>query len=410
MRILLVNNLFQPEPNHLKGLAFARALQARGHDVHVLTGFPNYPGGTVYPGYKVRWTLEEELEGVPVTRVAMYASHDRSGVRRALAYGSLGLSQLVHGLAWRRRFDVCHAYLGPITLLWPAFALRALHGTKVVADVQDLWPESVTDSGMLRSGPARRVLESASRGSYRRADRLVVLSPGYREALAARGVPADRIEVVYNWCDEAALGAPANAGADVLEPGPFHVVYAGNLGKLQGMDVLLDAARLLAREVPALRLTLLGDGVEGERLRRRVRDEGLSNVRMTGRLPLHLATGVQRRADVLVAHLEDRPLARIGIPQKVQAYLASGRPLVLAAEGDAAELVRRSKAGRTCPPGDAAALARALAGLAAAPAAERERMGASGARFYREELGFERGVARMEEVFQSALSPGREAA
>lgn len=406
MRILLVNNLFQPEPNHLKGLAFASELRRRGHEVRVLTGFPNYPGGKVYPGYRIRWTFQEELEGVPVTRVAMYASHDRSGARRALSYASLGASQAVHALTLRERFDVCHVYLGPITLMWPALLLRALRGTKVVADVQDLWPESVTDSGMMRSALAGRVLASASARAYRAADRLVVLSPGYKRALVERGVSEQRIEVVYNWCDESST-AGAGPSDDLLAPAAFNVVYAGNLGKLQGIDTILDAAKLLSASEDAPQFTILGDGVEAPRLRQRVNDEKITNVRMPGRVPVHEVNGVLRRANLLVVHLEARPLTRIGIPQKVQAYLAAGVPLLLAAEGDAADLVRRSGAGVTCPPGEAAEMAAAIRRVAETPPAERARMGAAGSRFYRDELSFERGVDRIEKVFASLL-PGAE--
>lgn len=412
MRLLLINNLFQPEPNHLKGLAFAKALARRGHEVEVLTGFPNYPGGRVYPGYRVRWTARETMEGIPVTRVAMFASHDRSGARRILSYGSIGISQALHALALGRRFDLCHVYLGPITLLWPALVLRRLRGTRIVADVQDLWPESVTDSGMLRSRAAAHLLEAVCRRSHAAADRLIALSPGYRRALEAQGVPAGRIDVVYNWCDEAALGQAGEPRVASAPGGPLRVLYAGNLGKLQGLDTVLDAAARLAGRSGAT-IHLLGDGVDAERLRRRAEDERLGNVTFGGRVPAAEASAHLRAADLLLVHLLPTPLTRIGIPQKVQAYLAAGRPVLLAGEGDAAELVQRSGGGVVCPPGDPAALAEAIRGVEAMSPRARAELGAAGRRFYREELAFERGVDRIEAAFRAALAqpaPGEVAA
>lgn len=407
MRILLVNNLFQPEPNHLKGLAFASELRRRGHDVQVLTGFPNYPAGRLYPGYRMRWTLREELDGVPITRVASYLSHDASAGRRILSYASLAAAQAAHALVAAGRFDVTHVYMGPLTLMWPARVRRAFRGTRIVADVQDIWPESVTNSGMLGGGLAARLLDAWCRRSYAGADRLVVLSQGYKDALVTRGLDPARIDVVHNWCDERALQAEVGAGAEkLLEPGPFNVLYAGNLGKLQGLDAVLDAAKLLREASPAVRLLVVGDGVEHARLARRVADEGLVNVRMPGRVAPEVAAGLQRRADALLIHLVPTPLTRIGIPQKVQAYMAAGRPILLAGEGDAAALLRRARAGRICRPGDPAAIAAAVRELAGLPRGALAELGANGEAFYRAELSFTRGVDRMVEVFTRALEEG----
>jgi glycosyltransferase involved in cell wall biosynthesis len=403
VRVLIVTNIFQPEPSHLKGLSFARELQRRGHEVHVLTGFPHYPGGKVYPGYRIRWTMEENLEGVPVTRVALYPSHDRSGLRRAASYTSLGLSQALHCLVPARRFDLCLASLGPITSLWPAMVLRRLHGTPIVADVQDIWPESVTDSGMFRWRSAARMLETLSRRSYAAADCVLVLSPGYKRALVDRGIAAERIHVVYNWCDERSAAATGSCPPSVLDEGAFNVVYAGNLGKLQGVGTILDAAARLAGSRPNVRIVLVGDGVEAEALRRRLGEDRLSNIRMVGRMSVRDTTAVLQRADLLLVHLDRRPLTRIGIPQKIQAYLAAGRPVLLAAEGDAADLLERSGGGTTCAPNDPVSMAAAIERFAVMSPEARDGIGRRGREFYRREMSFERGVDGIEDIFRAVV-------
>jgi putative colanic acid biosynthesis glycosyltransferase WcaI len=405
VRVLLVTNIFQPEPNHLKGLSFVQELRRRGHEVHVLTGFPNYPGGKVYPGYRIRWTMEESLDGVPITRVAMYPSHDRSGLRRAASYASLGLSQALHCLVPRRRFDLCLVGMGPITLMWPALTLRGLHGTKIVADVQDLWPESVTDSGMLRWKSAARMVETLSRRAYGAADAILVLSPGYKRALVGRGIAPERIHVVYNWCEERAAEVGMDDGPpSVLDEGTFNVVYAGNLGRLQGVGTILDAAARLASTQPNVRFVLVGDGVEAESLRQRVEKERLFNVRMVGRMPVRDANAVLQRADLLLAHLDRRPLTRIGIPQKLQAYLAAGRPVLLAGEGDAADLLDRSGGGTTCAPNDPVSMAAAIERFALMSPDVRDRFGRCGREFYRREMSFQHGVDDIEGIFRAVVA------
>lgn len=407
MRILLINNLFAPEPNHLKGMVFARELVRRGHAVHVLTGFPSYPGGKLYPGWKLQWTRTDEEEGVRIVRAAAYLSHDRSSLRRVLSYTSLGASQTLHLPALRERFDVAHVYLGPLPLMWPALALRALHGTRIVADVQDLWPESVADSGMLRSRIAERFLLRASDASYRAADRIVVLSPGYRDVLVRRGIDPGRIDVVYNWRDES---VPLPARIAATRSDEFVLAYAGNMGRLQALDVVLEAAKLLSVLAPQVRIVLAGDGVEASRLRRRVEEEGIANVKMLGRLSSADAASLVARADASLIHVADTELMRLGIPQKVQSCLAAGRPVVIASRGEAARLVSESGGGIVCDPGDPRALAQAVETISALSDRERDVVGSRGAEFYARKLSFRTGVDRMLAVFEATLSRGRVAA
>jgi glycosyltransferase involved in cell wall biosynthesis len=253
---------------------------------------------------------------------------------------------------------------------------------------------------MLGNGLGSRLLAEWCRRSYAGADRAVVLSPGYAEALAARGVARDRIEVVYNWCDERGLGTEGTmVPTGLLEPGRFNVLYAGNMGTLQGLDAVLDAAALLRESAPSARFLLVGGGVEFERLKQRVAREGITNVRLAGRVPVEEANALQQRADALLINLVQTPLTRIGIPQKLQAYMAAGRPILLAAEGDAAALLTRARGGVACRPNDAASIADGVRTLATMSAAERDALGKNGSTFYRDELSFLRGVDRMLEVF-----------
>jgi len=203
MRILFLTQWFQPEP-FFKGLPFAAALAARGHDVEVLTGFPNYPGGKVYPGYRVRFYQRETMDGITVHRVPLYLSHDKSALHRILNYLSFSLSVFSFG-TWRvKKPDVVYVY-NLITLGFPAFFLRLLYGCKVVIDITDLWPESVASSRMLHNKTMLAALNGICNWVYRRADRLSVVTPGYINELMRRGVTPEKISLIFNWCDERAI-------------------------------------------------------------------------------------------------------------------------------------------------------------------------------------------------------------
>jgi lipopolysaccharide/colanic/teichoic acid biosynthesis glycosyltransferase len=402
MRILMLTQWFEPEPS-FKGLQFARKLAERGHDVQVLTGFPNYPGGKLYPGYSIHvWQKEMVGGGIDVARVPLYPSHDRSGFRRALNYLSFAVSAAILGPVLRRRPDVIYAYHPPGTVGLPALLLSWWFSVPLVYDVQDLWPDTIAATGMLANRVALAVMDRVCRFVYRHADRVVVLSPGFRRALIERGVLPSSIDVIYNWAPDQIAGAPD--GGDRRRGGEFRVVFAGVMGMAQALGTVLDAARECAALAPKARFVLVGGGVDRERLERRAAEMQLTNVEFVPLQPLSAMPAILKHADALLVHLKNDPLFSITIPCKTQAYLAAGRPIIMAVSGDAAELVMRAGAGVPAKPEDPHSIAQAVRRLADLPVAERERMGAAGMAFYARELSIDHAVDRFEEVFTVAAA------
>ncbi|HEY9175919.1 MAG TPA: glycosyltransferase family 4 protein [Verrucomicrobiae bacterium] len=395
MRILILSQWFDPEPS-FKGLQFAQALQARGHSVQVLTGFPNYPGGKIYPGYRVRLWQREVLRGIPVLRVCLYPSHSRSAIGRILNYLSFALSSSVLGPLLAKPADVAYVYHPPATVGLPALALKYLRRIPFVYDVQDLWPDTLAATGMVNALMALRLVGRWCQFVYAAASRVTVLSPGFKQRLSERGVPADKIRVIYNWTHTIPPAAPDPALADALDGG-FVVLFAGNLGAAQGLDTVLDAAKLAQNRHPSVRFVFVGSGVEEPRLRQRVATEGLANVLFLGRRPPEAMGGVYAWASALLVHLRDDPLFDITIPSKTQAYLAMGKPILMGMRGDAADLVRAAGAGIVFTPGQPAALVQALEKLLAMPESERQRIGESGRAYYEANLSMVAGVRAFEE-------------
>ncbi|MHB0856562.1 MAG: glycosyltransferase family 4 protein [Anaerolineae bacterium] len=400
MRILILSQWFDPEPT-FKGLVFARELARRGHQVEVLTGFPNYPGGKLYPGYRVRPWQHEVMDDIPVHRVALYPSHDRSGLRRMLNYSSFGLSATLLGPFLTQRPDVVYVY-NLVTLGLAAWLQRIFRGAHIVYDVQDLWPDSVASSGMLNHAGLLALLERCCNGVYRAASHLVTYAPGIRETLCRRGVPPDKVSLIYNWCDEQVFfprPRDERLAATLGLAGTFNVLFAGTMGVMQALDTLLDAAALLQSTHPAVRFVLVGGGVERDRLQRSAAARGLENVVFLPRQPMAAMGPILALADALLVHLKDDPLFAMTIPSKTQAYLASGIPLIMGVRGDAADLVRRSGGGLLCEPENPHSLAAAVERLCGMDAGERQAMGRAGRAFYQRELSLRAGVDQFEEVF-----------
>jgi glycosyltransferase involved in cell wall biosynthesis len=185
------------------------------------------------------------------------------------------------------------------------------------------------------------------------------------------------------------------------------VIYAGNLGTVQALDVVLDAAKLVNRGGVRVELVLVGTGVEETRLRERVATERLAGVQLVGRIPPAAMPVVYQEADALLVHLRELPLSRVAIPQKTQMCLAAGRPVLMGVAGEASALVRRARAGLVFEPESATALAHEIEKLIAMGKDERRAMGDHARDFYQRELSFARGVRAMIAVYESMGGGGR---
>lgn len=402
MRVLILNQFCQPEPA-FQGVPFAKRLVQAGFEVEILTGFPNYPGGKIYPGYRVRPYREERIDGIRVHRAALYPSHDRSGVRRMLNYLSFGLGSLLFGARHVKPVRVVFCY-SLVTLIFTALFLRWRDRAKIVHVIQDLWPESVAHSGMMRNRILHAILRRFCDFAYGRADKLVVIAPGMRDVLVSRGIPAERIKVIYNWSEqEEDVGEAPRDATLAKEYGlsdTFNVMYAGNMGGMQALDNLLDAARLLRETHPEVRIVLLGGGTERERLATRAQTESLRNVVFLPRQPPEAMPRVYSLANAVIVQLKDIPLFSVTVPSKTQACLAAGLPILMGVRGDAADLVETAGAGVRYEPENARSLADAILKLRAMSAEKLRAMGRRGREHYMNHLSREVGTAAYADVFR----------
>jgi len=402
-RILLITQWFDPEPT-FKGILFAKELVARGFEVEVITGFPNYPGGVLYEGYRLKLIQKEMIDGVLVTRVPLFPSHDKSRLGRIVNYVSFAISSLLYGLFLAKRPDVIYAYHPPLTVSISALIIKLFRRIPVVLDIQDMWPDTLKATGMITNARLLGFVSKVCNLIYSSVTKIVVLSPGFKKLLINRGVPDSKIEIIYNWADEEVLRAmTSETPKEIASIEGFKILFAGNIGQAQGLNVILDAALSFKDEVPKPQFLVLGRGLQLNEIKRRANDLNLDNVHFLAAVPMEKVGDFLGFADALLIHLNADPLFNITIPGKTQAYMAVGKPIIMGVSGDASNLILMADCGVCFEPENSVALAEAVQGLMLQDPTNIQRLGKNAERFYDENLSVKVGIDSFEKVFNEVI-------
>lgn len=403
MRVLILSQYYYPEPVD-KVCDLATGLQQLGHEVQVLTSFPCYPTGKLYPGYHQMLWKDEMIDGVRVTRIPQIPDHSESVWKRALYYLSFALSAAILG-TWRARpANVILVYQSALPTGFGAIAIGRLRHIPVVLDVVDIWPESVSASGMLQAKWILRLLRKAAHLLYSQAAHINVVTDGFRRNLLRLGVPSTKLSVIHNWVPadvyHAAPRDPEMARRFGIT-GRFVVMYGGAIGLIQNLRTVLDTVSLLPSDLD-VQFVFIGDGAARDELRAEAKRRGLSNVVFLGQQPSELMPSFFALADVLLVHLKKATLSELSIPSKTFAYMACGRPILMAVAGEASRFVKANQCGVAVPPDNPNALAEAICSLVAMPVSERELMGLRGAEAYAQQFAAQLQIRRMSEVLEAA--------
>ncbi|MEW2384234.1 glycosyltransferase family 4 protein [Micromonospora sp. NPDC047707] len=401
MRIGILSYHFPPEPAFIPG-SLAEELARRGHEVRVLTGFPDYPGGHVYPGWRQRWHHETRSERLTVRRVPRYAGGDGSVRSRMAGYLSFAGSASLVGRRFLAGVDALYVHQPPATAFAAAALLRLLGRVPTVLHVQDVWAEEEPAAG--EQGRSKARVAGAMARTYRAADRVAVAAPSMRELVVAAGADPARVDVVLNWTDERifqpARPSPA-ARRLVRRDDRCLVMHAGTIGARQGLETAVRAAVALDRTMD---LVLVGSGEQERRVRGLAAELRADNVRFVERRsPLDMPE-LYAAADYQLVMLRDLPELRSTLPGKLQAALSCAAPVVVSAGGDAAELVERARAGLSCPPEDWATLADRFWLAATIPSGARAEMGRRGREAYLRQMSMPAGVDRIERLLYEAAA------
>ena len=380
-------------------------LVRRGHRVYTITAMPSYfPTGQT-GRYRGRFYMVEDFDGIRTLRVKVLSPARHIPVFRALWQFSLAFCFFFLGL-FIRRPDIILVYSPPLTLGITAWILSRLKGGAFILNVQDLFPQSVIDLGILKNRILIRFFEAMERFVYRHATTITVHSEGNRDHVVGKGARPEKVRVIPNWID-----------TDFLKPGAklndfsrkfgldnkFVVSFAGVLGYSQDVDVILEAAHRL-RSHPDILFLIVGDGVEKARLVKKAQDLKLDNVRFLPMQPRSVYPQVIQASDVSLATLHDFVRTPV-VPSKILSIMAIGRPVVAGMDlsGDAPKLIARARCGITLPPNDVEGLVDAIIKLYHNQEL-REEMGRNGRRYAEKYLSLSVAVRTYEEMF-AELAP-----
>lgn len=370
MHILFLTDNFPPEVNAPASRTFehARAWVRAGHQVTVITGAPNFPGGKLLGGYRNKLWQAEQMEGIRVVRVWTYITANEGFAKRILDYLSFMLSGFIAGL-FVRRADLVVGTSPQFFTACAAWALAGLKRRPFVFELRDLWPESIKAVGAMKESAAIRWLERLELFLYRRASLIVAVTHSFKRRLIERGVDGTKIEVITNGADLSRFRPQPKDQALLAQhglQGCFVAGYVGTHGLAHQLETLLEAAALLAQRPDGdrYRILLLGDGARKAALREMAAQRGLTNVVFVDSVSKDQVVRYWSILDASVIHLKQTPLFDTVIPSKLFECMAMGLPVLHGVAGESADIVRETGAGLPFTPEDAQALADAIVRLA----------------------------------------------
>ena len=410
MRILLVCHYFAPEPGapQARLLETARAWVEAGHDVTVLTGFPNHPTGRLAAGDRGRLFRADRLDGIRVHRCWQYATPNRGILKKTLGHLSFMVSSVLLGAPRAARPDVIVVSSPTFFSVISAWVLGMIWRRPFVFEVRDLWPAIFTELGVLTNRRAIAVLEALEGFLYRAAARVVPVTDGFRDYIVGRGIPAHRVETVTNGVDTDRWRPREDRDADRAAlgvTGRFVALYIGAHGISHALGRILDVAERW-RDTPDGLFLFVGEGAEKEGLRERARAEGLTNVEFRPSVSKEEVARYYSAADACLVPLRDVPLFTTFIPSKMFEIMGCGRPVVASVAGEAARILERAGGALVVPPEDVDGIDRSLRRLRAESGLG-DVLGRLGSAFVREHYDRRRLARGYLRVLQDAIAGGR---
>jgi colanic acid biosynthesis glycosyl transferase WcaI len=397
LRLLVVSHVFWPETFRINDLV--AEMVARGHEVTVLTGAPNYPEGRIFPEFKRDPARFTEYRGARIVRVPI-VPRGQSRLLLVLNYLSFVVSGALVG-AWKLRgqkFDAIFVWeSSPVTVGLPAAVLRWLKKAPIAFWVLDLWPDTLQALGILRSPFLLGAVGRLVAFIYARCDLILAQSRSFIPQIARYCPDAGKIVYFPSWAESIFQSGALEPAPEVpARSGSFDIMFAGNIGEAQDFPAILDAAERLKGH-PRIRWLFVGDGSVAGWVRAEIVRRGLQeHVLMLGRHPLERMPSFYQHADALLVALKDEPIFAMTIPGKLQSYLAAGIPVVAMLNGEGADVVRQSLAGVTCKASDAQGLADAILQLSMSSSEELAAMGRNAKTFSNREFDRQTLITRLE--------------
>ena len=384
MKILIVSQVFWPENFKINELCIE--LVNRGHEVSVITGKPNYPKGEFYKGFGLFTKIKSHYHGAKVYRLPIIPRGKASSIILSLNYISFALIGSLFSLFHFKKYDFSLVFaVSPITSALPAIVHRILFGTKHYLWILDLWPEGVEVTGRLNSEFLRKCLHSLVKFIYSKSD-CIYISSHYMEESIREKLSSSKnklIKYMPNWAEDdfSHKNIDQNKYKSIMPDG-FKIMFAGNIGFGQDIPSIIKAAEILKKNSD-IKFIVLGDGSQKEYLLRKIRELDLSaTIYYLGSYPMKEMASLYYHADMMLLTLKDEVIYSYTVPGKLQGYLASKKPIAAMINGEAADIITRSKCGFVVNAGDYTSLSEKLLKISKMPQTHFDTMGKNGTAYY----------------------------
>lgn len=340
-KILVICQYYKPEPFRISDIC--EEMVHRGHEVHVVTGYPNYPEGILYDGYGKGKHIDEVINGVKVHR-CYTVPREKGNVKRLLNYYSYALSSIAYVTSKDcvasdgKPFDVVFCnQLSPVMMADAAIAYKKKYNVPIVMYCLDLWPESLIAGGIKRDSYIYKVFQLISKRIYRQMDKIFITSRMFSNYLNSEfDIDLNKMEYLPQYAEGLFEKIPVRE-----EDGIFNFMFAGNIGSIQSVDTIIKAAEELKDE--PVRFHIVGSGIELERIQEMSKD--LNNVIFYGRRPVEDMPILYEKADAMLVTLASDPVLSLTLPGKVQSYMAVGKPIIGAIDGETMAIIKEAKCG-----------------------------------------------------------------
>ena len=411
-RILFVCQYFYPEVFRGNDIAFHWAEE--GHEVHVVTGVPNYPDGVFHKGYGVFKKRQETIKGVHVTHLPIVPRGNDSKIMLMLNYSSYFIVACMYVL-WKVFADSFKGFLGfkksfefdfvfcqqlsPVMMSLPAVLYKKLKKVLLYTWVLDLWPESLSAAGGISNKHILGFFDWFVKKEYKWSDKILTSSKSFDQSIRTYGDYKGKIVYYPQWSDGSPSTPflPPNYSLPEILSG-FKVMFAGAVGEAQGMECNMQAT-LLTKERKDIKWVIVGDGRRLPWVQQFVKEHGLEETVLTlGRYPSETMPLFFEKADVMLVSLTDSPLFNLYAPAKISSYMASGRPIIACLNGEGAEVVKAAECGWLVAAGDAEGLAKLVIRLADENKETLNAKGACGLKFYKENFDKEKCLSNLDDI------------
>jgi glycosyltransferase involved in cell wall biosynthesis len=401
MKLLIVTQYFWPENFRINDLALA--LAERGHHVEVLTGKPNYPTGKFIEGYSFLGKRSEVWNNITIHRAPLISRGRAGGIRLMLNYISFAFFSSIRAFSIKGSFDKILVYEpSPITVGIPAIVMKWRKKADVYFWVQDLWPQSVSAAGGINNDTVLILLDKVTRWIYKKSDKILIQSEGFRKILHKQGVNDNKILYYPNSVESLfQVRLPKTEILNKLPMG-FKIMFAGNIGESQDFETIVETAKIIKAINPEIKWVILGDGRKKSFVEEKIEEFQLEKqVFLLGSYPVQSMPDFFACADCLLVSLKRDDIFSVTIPSKIQSYLACGKPILASLDGEGGRIVEEAGAGLVSEAESPQQLAEQVLNLFGKSKEDREVMGIKARNYF--EANFERELltSRLEKIFDS---------